>query len=125
MIARTNTPSLQELTRNAQRQFKNLGKFTDTSLMLQTLDDIRGILECLPLSTSEFDLAKKRIGNAKRYLRSHERGAARYEIRLLFGSLRNELAVELEPKPEAKSTQSPNSASSSQGSRSDNLQHAP
>ena len=52
------------------------------------------LLESLPLSTSEFGLATTRLNNARRYLESSERGAARYELRLLIGGLT--------PKPEAR-----------------------
>ncbi len=51
------------------------------------LKEVRELLESLPLSTSEFDLACRRINNATRYLKSVEYGAARFELRLLRGSL--------------------------------------
>ena len=52
------------------------------------------LLESLPLTTSEFSVAMNRLNNARRYLESDERGAARYELRLLIGGLT--------PKPEAR-----------------------
>lgn len=48
----------------------------------------RAALAWLPLSTSEFALATKRLGNARRYLLIGEPGAASYELRLLIQSLR-------------------------------------
>jgi hypothetical protein len=45
------------------------------------------LLESLPLTTSEFALATNRLNNARRYLQSNERGAARYELWLLIGGL--------------------------------------
>jgi hypothetical protein len=40
------------------------------------------------LATDEYHTAKNRLRNAHRYLLSQERGAARYELMLLAGSLR-------------------------------------
>ena len=53
------------------------------------LDDVRCLLESLPLTTGEYGVARNRLRNAHRYLKSQERGAARFELRLLAGSLRN------------------------------------
>ena len=44
-------------------------------------------LEALPLDTTAFGLAVNRLANARRYLKSGEHGAARYELRLLRRSL--------------------------------------
>ena len=49
--------------------------------------ELQRIIESLPLSTDEFGLAMNRLRNASRYLRSHERGAARYELKMLARSL--------------------------------------
>ena len=100
MIAskKRNQPGLNGLAREAKRQFKKLfSNFSNISLTTQTLDDIRDILKRLVLNTTEFDVATKRIKNAKRYLRSSETGAAKYEIGLLLGGLRTHLFVENEP----------------------------
>jgi len=48
---------------------------------------IEEVLECLPMATAEYDLAKARIRNARRYLLAGENGAAGYEIQLLIGLL--------------------------------------
>ena len=45
------------------------------------------LLESLPLATSEYELAHRRLENAQRYIDSKEAGAANYELRLLAASL--------------------------------------
>jgi hypothetical protein len=45
------------------------------------------VLEALPLTTAEFATARNRLNNARSYLEAGERGAARYELRLLRRSL--------------------------------------
>jgi hypothetical protein len=44
-------------------------------------------LEALPLTTVEIATARNRLENARSYLDAGERGAARYELRLLRRSL--------------------------------------
>jgi hypothetical protein len=51
------------------------------------LEQLRLLLEALPLDTTEFALAVNRLANARHYLRSGEFGAAWYELRLLRRSL--------------------------------------
>jgi hypothetical protein len=53
------------------------------------VDDLRILLETLPLSTDEFGLACNRLTNAKRYLQSSEIGAAMWELRALRQQLQN------------------------------------
>jgi hypothetical protein len=53
------------------------------------LETVRSLLESLPLSTGEYGMAQNRLRNAERYLRSQEHGAARFELQMLAGSLRN------------------------------------
>jgi hypothetical protein len=48
----------------------------------------REVLEALPLTTAEFATARNRLENARSYLECGERGAARYELRLLRRSLK-------------------------------------
>jgi hypothetical protein len=50
-------------------------------------EEIRRMLEALPLATAEFGLAINRVTNAQHYLHCSEYGAARYELRLLLRSL--------------------------------------
>lgn len=47
------------------------------------LNNLRRVLESLPLSHEEFAIAVNRLDNARRYLASGEDGAARFELRLL------------------------------------------
>jgi hypothetical protein len=49
--------------------------------------DAREVLEVLPLTTAEFVTARNRLENARSYPEAGERGAARYELRLLRRSL--------------------------------------
>jgi hypothetical protein len=51
------------------------------------LEQVRPLLEALPLTRTEFSLAVNRLANVRRYLESGECGAARYELRLLRKSL--------------------------------------
>jgi len=58
-------------------------------------DDLRAaraMLETLPLATAQFDLACRRLKNAKHYLRYAEPGAAWFELKQLAGSLKGENA---------------------------------
>lgn len=64
---------------------------------LEDLESARDLLESLPLDTCEFDLARARLKNAERYLRSSECGAARYELRLLAASVKYEDSQLREP----------------------------
>ncbi len=49
--------------------------------------EVQLILSALPLNTDEFALAGNRLRNAAKYLKSGERGAARYELKLLSRKL--------------------------------------
>ena len=53
--------------------------------------NVKRLLDALPLNTEEFGLAGNRLRNADRYLRSRERGAACYELKLLSRSLRSQI----------------------------------
>jgi hypothetical protein len=50
-------------------------------------DGVRAALEALPLNTEEAGAARNRLANARSYLEAGERGAARYELRLLARGL--------------------------------------
>ena len=52
------------------------------------LQEVCDLLESPPLASDEYQTAKNRLRNAQRYLVSQERGAARYELNLVAGSLR-------------------------------------
>lgn len=47
------------------------------------LEEANLLLETLPLSTDEFGLARNRLWNAGRFVRSGEYGAANWELRTL------------------------------------------
>ena len=53
------------------------------------LQELNEHFESLPLSTSEFGLARNRVNNVLRYLKCGERGAAQYELKLLDSSVRS------------------------------------
>ena len=57
-------------------------------------DSVREVLEALPLATAEFARLSNHLANAERYLRSDEHGAAAYELNLLHGALRAQLALQ-------------------------------
>ena len=58
------------------------------------LEDLQNLLESLPLSTQEFVLACNRLQNAQRYLKSEERGAAKWELHALQQHLRTHSKAE-------------------------------
>jgi hypothetical protein len=55
------------------------------------LHRIRELIEFIPMASNDFAVAVSRINNARRYLESAEFGAAKYEIRLLLGVLKQSL----------------------------------
>ena len=63
----------------------------DTTRSWSALDRIRELIEFIPMASDEFGVAVSRINNARRYIESSEFGAARYEIRLLLGLLKQSL----------------------------------
>lgn len=65
------------------------------SEVLEELQEVCDLLDSLLLATGEHCTATNRLRNAHRYLVSKERGAARYELQLLAGSLRSEAATEV------------------------------
>src|SRR5262245_56821149 len=76
-IRRLTAGRLQSLLRNLSHSDRTANE----------LYEVRTLIESLPLSSSEFGVAVNRLRNAQRYLCSDEIGAARYELRLLPGSL--------------------------------------
>ena len=55
-------------------------------------DEIYGLLQALPLSTTEYDVACRRLRNACSCHLDAEPGAANYELRLLLKSMDRQLA---------------------------------
>ena len=81
---------MSELSAQVAKQFNRLFEdSTDTTSKLRALTNIQKLLECFAIGTYQFDLAIARVTNAKRYLESGETGAAKYEVRMLFGGLKN------------------------------------
>jgi hypothetical protein len=56
-------------------------------LATMEFDNLRTLIESLPLASSDFSLAGNYLRKAQRYLRSNEIGAALYELRLLLDCL--------------------------------------
>jgi hypothetical protein len=50
-------------------------------------EQLRRLLESLPLASGDYCVAVNRLTNAQNYLRSGEQGAARYELHMLLRSL--------------------------------------
>ncbi len=69
--------------------------------------ELKQLLEALPFSTAEFGLATNRLRNASRYLQSQERGAARYELKMLALSLGRNRHQGRRRSPEVGSEQLP------------------
>jgi hypothetical protein len=74
-----------------------LSKLRRDAEILAELQDACDLLESLPLAADEYHTANNRLRNAHRYLISQERGAARYELQLLAGSLRPRETHPVEP----------------------------
>ena len=94
MFARKKSPQskLNEVSCQAAAQLKKLlVDSADSSLKLPALRNLRKLLECMAMGTYQYDVAVARINNAERYLESGEPGAAKFEIRMLFGGLQSDL----------------------------------
>jgi hypothetical protein len=57
--------------------------------VLAELQDLRRLLEALPMPTVEFGTASNRLRNAQRYAQLENHGAARFELQMLVGGLRD------------------------------------
>jgi hypothetical protein len=66
-----------------------LEQIAGDSALVVGFEDVRQLLEALPMASEEFGLAINRLANARHYLQSGEHGAARYELRLLRRTLAN------------------------------------
>lgn len=61
------------------------------------IDELQAALEMLavlPLATDQYELARRRLENAEKYLTHREPGAAGYELRLLASNLKKLLGIE-------------------------------
>ena len=85
--------TMDQLTSDVMRSVHTvIEQTTDATAPVDDMSDILTLLNALPMSTSEFGLAINRVKNACQYLRSNTPGAARYELRMLLGSLQGNLA---------------------------------
>ena len=97
-------PKLQSATPDTiQRDFRQTIEQVLRSLqrgadVIDRLQQVRELLDSLPLPTDEYSTAFNRLRNAHRYLISQERGAARYELALLAASLRYEQKTSANPR---------------------------
>ncbi|MDA1051274.1 MAG: hypothetical protein O3C40_12450 [Planctomycetota bacterium] len=86
----------QQTVANLVRLIRKLESGGDPS---DGLAEVHQLLESLPMATGEFGLAINRLKNARRYLQSCERGAARWELASLLDGLRREIdAASVEPR---------------------------
>ena len=78
-----------------ERAFRDAGRrvllvideFSDSRTFSLRLDDLRALIEALPLAPDELCKAQQRIRNTYRYSAAGERGAAVYELRALLQGL--------------------------------------
>lgn len=83
-VERLDTASPQDLLQRILAALMLLHKkVTDGRRTDGELDAIEGMLETIPLTSEEFGLALNRLRNARRYLASAERGAARWELKMM------------------------------------------
>ena len=91
--AQTKSAALINLSVHANQLMESLlDRKSRPSHMIQWLQEFSEVVDCLPLSTAEYGLAKIRIRNAIRFIDSSEVGAAKFEIRQLRGGLKHQLA---------------------------------
>jgi len=90
-------PTSDSLHQVAERLEFLLGNAADSIQKRETqavdyLSRAHDALECLPLATDEFGLAKQRLRNCEKYFCDGELGASQYEIGLALNWLRNRAA---------------------------------
>jgi hypothetical protein len=73
----------EELALYLQRAYEHAGRPT----ALDALGQCLFVLDALAVTTTEYALLRNRLCNARRYSMQAERGAARFELRLLLRSL--------------------------------------
>jgi hypothetical protein len=67
-----------------EKFIKSILSTKDASMMLHNLTVLQSLLDQLFPAPLDYDVAVSRINNARRFLESHEAGAARYEMRQLI-----------------------------------------
>jgi len=81
-------PATHELRNRAAARLRSLLQdLGDTHRAAAELDNLRTLIESLLQAGGESGLAMNHLRCARRFLGSDEVGAARYELRLLLGSL--------------------------------------
>lgn len=96
----TQRTSQRDVSRQIERMLERLSQpISDRLQTGERLHELRQLLGCVLLGTADYDVALARIGNAQRYLGSDEKGAARYELRLLVAGLRAQLSDVLGMRP--------------------------
>ena len=88
MTEQLNAPAIEEIVLELVQGLDGLiDDLTRGISPLDAFDEVRMILESLPLTTDEFCVASNRLKNAQRYVASSELGAACYELTMLSRSL--------------------------------------
>jgi hypothetical protein len=87
------------------KQAEFLVRALESRRAVQTeMENLAGLLETLPLASSEFGLACTRLSNAQRYIDSAEHGAARWELNAMVRQLRAQAYAETkEPRRRLRS----------------------
>jgi hypothetical protein len=95
-------PTLETLDSTCQsvlKSFADLLRLANATKAVQAdFDNVLGLLETLPLSTSEYGVARLRLDNANRYRMASEHGAAAWEIRTVMLQLKSQFST-VAPNP--------------------------
>ena len=82
--------ALKEPGRHAATRLQSLMQvLSGKDVASMEFDNLRTLVESLPLSGNDCPLVANYLRKAQRYLRSNEEGAARYELRLLLEYLQS------------------------------------
>ena len=80
--------SIERAFRDAVRRvLLVIDELSDSSTLTDRLDDLRALVDALPLAPDELCKAQQRIRNTYRYSAAGERGAAVYELKALLHGL--------------------------------------
>jgi len=93
-IQRNDYPNLTAISVRAQSHFgKKLCELDDGPKLEKYLRESRALIETMLLDADDFDVAVARINNARRYVRSNEFGAAKYELKLMIRRIQSRLRL--------------------------------
>lgn len=87
MTAKTTTVSAAALRRELTRCLRCAYEQAAGARACEALDRSRRVLDALSLSAGDYAVLDNRLRNALRYVLRHERGPARFELRLLLRAL--------------------------------------